>query len=120
MQLGYTQRGDAELDRVLALDPMLPNALFWRATDHLQAGEFEAGEKLLRRAADAGLAFAGVELATLAHRAGNDAEATGLLVTGYRSLRSGLDAAMVTASLTALELDGRVAPIPGGLWQRVG
>jgi TolB-like protein len=90
VQLGYTRRGDAELDRVLELDPMLPNALFWRAQDHLQLGEFEAGERLLRRAADAGLAFAGMELAALAHRAGNDAEATALLVAGYRSLRSGL------------------------------
>jgi len=26
----------------------------------------------------------------------------------------------VTATLTALELDGRVAAIPGGMWQRIG
>ena len=34
--------------------------------------------------------------------------------------RCGLPAAAVTATLTALELDGRVAAIPGGMWQRIG
>ena len=35
-------------------------------------------------------------------------------------LRCGLAAAAVLATLTALELDGRVASLPGGLWQRMG
>lgn len=34
--------------------------------------------------------------------------------------RSGLAAAKVTATLTALELSGRVAAVAGGLWQRLG
>jgi DNA processing protein len=34
--------------------------------------------------------------------------------------RSGATAAAVLAALTALELDGRVAALPGGLWQRMG
>ncbi len=34
--------------------------------------------------------------------------------------RTGLSAATVAAALTALELDGRVNALPGGLWQRVG
>ena len=34
--------------------------------------------------------------------------------------RCGLAAAAVIATLTALELDGRVAGIPGGNWQRIG
>lgn len=34
--------------------------------------------------------------------------------------RSGATAAVVLAALTALELDGRVASLPGGLWQRMG
>jgi DNA processing protein len=34
--------------------------------------------------------------------------------------RSGLAAALVTATLTALELRGRVAAVAGGLWQRLG
>jgi DNA processing protein len=33
--------------------------------------------------------------------------------------RSGLSAAEVSAVLTALEIDGRVAPLAGGLWQRL-
>jgi DNA processing protein len=35
-------------------------------------------------------------------------------------VRCGLPAAVVMATLTALELDGRVAAIPGGNWQRIG
>jgi len=34
--------------------------------------------------------------------------------------RCGLGAAAVMATLTALELDGRVAAVPGGAWQRIG
>ena len=34
--------------------------------------------------------------------------------------RTGLPAAAVAAALTALELDGRVAALAGGLWQRIG
>ncbi len=34
--------------------------------------------------------------------------------------RTGLPAQAVAASLTALELDARAAPLPGGLWQRRG
>ena len=33
--------------------------------------------------------------------------------------RGGLPPAIVTATLTALELAGRVASIPGGRWQRI-
>lgn len=36
------------------------------------------------------------------------------------ALRSGLEAATVTAALTGLEIDGHVALVPGGLWQRMG
>jgi DNA processing protein len=34
--------------------------------------------------------------------------------------RSRLDPAIVAATLTLLELDGRAAPVPGGRWQRLG
>ena len=34
--------------------------------------------------------------------------------------RCGFGAAAVMAALTALELDGRVAAVPGGAWQRIG
>jgi predicted Rossmann fold nucleotide-binding protein DprA/Smf involved in DNA uptake len=33
--------------------------------------------------------------------------------------RCGESAATVLAALTTLELDGMVAPLPGGLWQRM-
>jgi DNA processing protein len=36
------------------------------------------------------------------------------------SSRTGLDAPALLATLSALELDGRVAALPGGRWQRIG
>jgi DNA processing protein len=36
------------------------------------------------------------------------------------AMRSRLTIAALVAALTALELDGRVASLPGGIWQRVG
>jgi predicted Rossmann fold nucleotide-binding protein DprA/Smf involved in DNA uptake len=37
---------------------------------------------------------------------------------GTLATRSRLPVAEVSALLTALELDGQVAPVAGGLWQR--
>jgi DNA processing protein len=36
------------------------------------------------------------------------------------SSRTGLDASTLVATLSALELDDRVAALPGGRWQRIG
>ena len=36
------------------------------------------------------------------------------------SSRTGLDAATLIATLSALELDDRAAALPGGRWQRIG
>ena len=62
---GYRQRGLEYLDRVLAIDPMLPNALAWRARGYLDLGDIDAAEQLSRRSVSAGLAFAGLTLARI-------------------------------------------------------
>jgi TolB-like protein/Tfp pilus assembly protein PilF len=70
-QSGYRRQGIAVLDRTLQLDPLLPNALFWRGREHLADGELDQGERLLRRAAEGGHGFVGVALSQLERARGN-------------------------------------------------
>jgi TolB-like protein len=65
LNTGYVQRGVEYLDRALAIDPMLPNALAWRARRYLFSGDIEAAERLARRAAGTGLAIAGITMARI-------------------------------------------------------
>ncbi len=58
LHTGYLAAGIAALDRVLVLDPALPNALWRRALAYLDAGDFEAAEWAAARARDLGLAWA--------------------------------------------------------------
>ena len=81
-QVGYLSRCDAALDRVLEIDPMLPNALSWRGSSYVRAGKLEAGEKMLLRSKDAGLAHAGMALSDLAKARGNLPDAEKFLVQG--------------------------------------
>ena len=71
---GHAQSSAAVLDKVLANDPMLPNALLWRGWVHLQLGELDEAERSIRRAADAGLTSVGLAFAHVARaRADNGA-----------------------------------------------
>jgi TolB-like protein len=63
---GYRRAGNAALDRALALDPLLPNALMWRAYGYIADGDLESAERLLRHAADGGLVFVGLGQSALA------------------------------------------------------
>ena len=47
---GYTRRGIERVDRALAIDPLLPNALHWRAQQFLFAGDIDMAERLWKRA----------------------------------------------------------------------
>jgi TolB-like protein/Tfp pilus assembly protein PilF len=91
-QIGYLELCSARLDRVLQLDPMLPNALSWRGRRYVEAGQLEAGEKMLRRSADAGLMHAGFALATLAEKRGDLDAARKYIVQGYTPLAGGFPA----------------------------
>jgi len=88
-QLGYLARCDAGLDKVLQLDPMLPNALSWRGRAYVREGNLDAGGKMLERSKDAGLAHAGMALADLAEARGNLPEAERLRVQGYAPFMGG-------------------------------
>jgi TolB-like protein len=75
---GYTRQGIASLDRALAIDPMLPNALHWRAVQYLGAGDMDAAERLWKRAGELHLSFANAGLALLAKERGDFAKARAL------------------------------------------
>jgi tetratricopeptide (TPR) repeat protein len=66
---GYTRQGIAELDRALALDPMLPNAANWRAYQYLYAGDVDSAQALFERTQSLGLSLAkgGMGEIALAH-----------------------------------------------------
>ena len=80
---GYMREGNAALDRTLALDPMLPNALLWRGRNHFYAGEVAAAERLLRQAESAGHSFVGIGIARLEAHRGDKAAATQSLAKGF-------------------------------------
>jgi TolB-like protein/tetratricopeptide (TPR) repeat protein len=81
---GYVARCDAALDRVLEMDPMMPNALSWRGREYLRTGDLDKAERLLRRSEDVGLAHSGLALSLLADIRGDRAEAERYWATGNR------------------------------------
>jgi TolB-like protein len=91
---GYTARGCAHLDRALALDPLLPNALFWRGVQYFYARDVERAETLMRHAADVGLTHAGLGLHLALAARGRIAEAKEQLAAGLGVLGAGLPADM--------------------------
>ena len=97
---GYTKRGCELLDRVLASEPLLPNALLWRGIEYVYTGDLTRGETLLRRAADVGLAHVGIGLHMVEAAHGRTAEAKQQLANGLHALAAGLaaDAPAVVAA----------------------
>jgi TolB-like protein len=87
---GYTRRGCAGLDHVLALDPLLPNALLWRGIQYIYEGDLAQGEKLLRQAEETGLAHAGIGLSLVYAAHGQPAEAREQLARGLAPLDAGM------------------------------
>ena len=63
---GQSKSSAAIFDKLLARDPMLPNALLWRGWVHLQLGAIDEAERSIRRAADAGLTAVGLGFAHVA------------------------------------------------------
>jgi len=75
---GYTRRGIERLDRALAIDPLLPNALHWRAQQFLFAGDTDMAERLWKRAEQAGLFYADAGFSQVAKARGDFATARSL------------------------------------------
>jgi len=75
---GYRQQGIARLDRALAIDPILPSALFWRAVERIFAGDPDAAERAFERARALGMPVATIGLAEVAKARGDYTRARAL------------------------------------------
>jgi TolB-like protein len=89
---GYPHQGYKIIDRVLDVDPMLPTALLWRGVGYVYDGDNVNAERLLQRAADAKLAFAGLGLSFVADAHHQQAEAIEQLAAAFKALHTGLPA----------------------------
>lgn len=81
---GYARRGAEVLDRVLVLDPILPNALMWRGTQLFNVGELDPAERLLQRANDLGLFYVGLGLSAVSDARGRKEEAVERITPALR------------------------------------
>jgi tetratricopeptide (TPR) repeat protein len=82
IMVGYRTRGAAALDRTLLIDPLLPNALVWRARIHVADGELDVAERQLQRAAEGGHSFVGLGQYSLEMARGNRDAAAKALTQG--------------------------------------
>lgn len=82
IETGYMREGTAALDRTLALDPLLPNALLWRARMYVFDGDLDNAERLLRLAAEVGHVFVGIGQTRLDIARGNKAAAIHSMTQG--------------------------------------
>lgn len=71
---------------MLAIDPILPNALMWRAMGKLDAGDLDGADHLMLRASDLGLAFAGLGISAVADARGRNQEAAEALLPPLRAV----------------------------------
>jgi TolB-like protein len=90
---GHASASGQVLDKVLATDPMFPNALLWRGWVHLQTGEVDQAERLIRRAADAGLTSVGLAFAHVALARGDKTALVDWLARGLEPFMRDLPAA---------------------------
>jgi TolB-like protein/Tfp pilus assembly protein PilF len=90
VKTGYRKRGTALIERALAKDPMLPNALRWRGILYLHAGDIDRAGELLKRARDLGLSFADRDLADVASARGDNAAAIRLSANGSDAMFPGM------------------------------
>lgn len=64
--LGYIAECEQGLDRTLAIDPLLPQALGWRARLYVSAGDLPAAERMAALAREVGLSWIGIHYAWIA------------------------------------------------------
>ena len=80
---GYREAGYAAFDRALAIDPLLPNALNWRARGYEDAGDLDTAERLLDRAETTGFALGGISRSRLLQARGERDAAVEQLAIGF-------------------------------------
>ncbi|BCT92470.1 hypothetical protein LYSHEL_14940 [Lysobacter helvus] len=81
---GYTKQGIAELDRAIAIDPMLPNAVNWRASQSMYAGDLDKAEMLFTQSDALGLSFAKAGLGEVMRARGDVAAARQLVAATWK------------------------------------
>ena len=89
VKAGYTKAGTERLERALSLDPMLPNALRWRGSLYIHAGDLVRAEQVTRRARDLGMQTSDGNLSKIAGAKGDRAAAVALWVSGTRATMRG-------------------------------
>jgi hypothetical protein len=110
-ETGYLERGVTLLDRVLAIDPLFPNALVWRASAYRQ--DVDSAERLLLRAQELGHSFVGLGMANVHAARGRTADAIRSLTEGLGALMPGFptDFVAVVARGVYQEGEARVAAL---------
>lgn len=88
--VGYVDWGCAHLDHLLEIDPLYPAAMLWRGVSHLFEGNLGRAESLFRKAADLGLAHAGLGMHDVLAARGKFDEAAVQLARGLVMLAEGL------------------------------
>jgi TolB-like protein len=86
---GYVTAGIAAIDRALAIDPLLQNALAWRAFWWFNAGDRENARRTAQLSMDQGLLGAERVIGLIAHAEGHDAEAVASFARGVHYSLSG-------------------------------
>jgi TolB-like protein/Tfp pilus assembly protein PilF len=89
---GHIARCESGLDRTLALDPLLPNALNWRARMLVSKGDLASADRMLERARGVGLRAAFVVESWIALKRGDLAEVKTQAVNMVNAVGVGLPA----------------------------
>ena len=89
---GYEDEGIRRLDRLLQIDPMLPNGLNWRGWTYLFKGDTANARRLVERSLDLGLATSHLPMAFIAHEEGDNARAIAEMELGLTGFAAGLPA----------------------------
>ncbi len=126
---GHLTAGAAQLDRTLAIDPLLPNALHHRGRLMEWMGDLDGARRLLERARSVGAQNIRLPLGQVSQRQGRMAEATAEIAAGIQFFSPGLpddtgaivaggilgDAGARDAALAHLRgiLDARPEVVPG-------
>ena len=92
VQTGYLQAGAERLDRTLAIDPLLPNALHHRGRLLEWAGDLESARRMLERARSVGGRNAELPLAFVSQRQGRMDQALAEMSAGIQFFSPGLPA----------------------------
>jgi len=108
---GYSDAGTAALERVLAIDPLSPNALFWRGLQYLKSGDLAGARRSFELAQDQRLQFASVGLGYLALVEGRPEASVPQFKAGWLANGPALTEADATllARATAGHEDARIA-----------